>query len=77
MLDSHQTYSGTRYTRTFVLVIAASVASPLALLVSRTTSYVSILDAFSILCGAFGWVRWQEYSELTVPSLSEQPTRAK
>jgi hypothetical protein len=71
--------TGTQYTMTVALLVAAFVFSPAALLVSRPNGYgfLSLALIFSSLCVILAWINWKRNSELTIPSIATQSPRAK
>jgi hypothetical protein len=79
MFNSHQKPTGTQYTMTVALLIAAVIISPTVLILSSPIGYVSAALAlvFSMSCIAFAWVNWTKYSQLTIPSIETPPARAK
>jgi hypothetical protein len=72
MLDAHQKLTGTRYTATAALAIAAAVFSPAVLVLSRPFGQASVTLAvgFSAACLALAWLYWSKYSRLTIPSIA-------
>ncbi|MBE0659140.1 MAG: hypothetical protein IH602_15705 [Bryobacteraceae bacterium] len=79
MLESHQKLTGTRYTATAALAIAASVFSPAVLVLSRPFGQASIALAigFSAACLALAWFHWRNHSRLTIPSFETPSARVK
>lgn len=68
MFDSQQKYTGTQYTTTVALLVAAFVMSPAILLASGPVSYGSAIGA-SVLCIVLARVTWQRQSRLSIPSI--------
>jgi hypothetical protein len=64
---------------TVALLIGAFVFSPAALIVSRPIGYgsVTLALAFSAVCAFLAWINWKRNSELTIPSIATQSSRAK
>lgn len=79
MFDPHQKLTGTRYTTTAALAIAAAFFSPIVLVLSRPFGQASIMIAtvFSTACLALAWLYWKKYSRLTIPSLERMPSKKK
>lgn len=79
MLDPHQKPTGTRYTTTAALAIAAAVFSPVVLVLSRPfgQASISLAIAFSAVCLALAWLSWWKYSRLTIPSIESPSPRVR
>ena len=79
MFDSQQKSTGTRYSMTVALLVGALIFSPAALIVAGSSGYVggSLALACSALCVALAWINWKRRSELTIPSIATQYSRAK
>jgi hypothetical protein len=70
--------TGTSYTATVALIVAALIFSPVLLLMSGRTGYGSILVAFafSVICLLLAWFKWNR-SQLTIASIHSAPPRSK
>ena len=79
MFDSHQKSTGTQYTTTVALLIMALIFSPAVLIMSRPFGYLSLSLAISCsaLCVMLAWVNWKRSSQLSIPSIAIQNTKAK
>ena len=79
MLETNQKSTGTQYTGTAALLIAAFIFSPAALILSRPVGYLSVFLAVasSGLCIILAWVNWKKHSQLTMPSLETSDSRSK
>lgn len=79
MLDPHQKPTGTRYTTTAALAVAAAVFSPVVLVLSRPfgQASISLAIAFSAVCLALAWLSWWKYSRLTIPSIELPSPRVR
>lgn len=79
MLDPHQKLTGTRYTTTAALAIAAAVFSPVVLVLSRPFGQASISLAigFSVVCLALAWLLWRKNSRLTIPSIETPSSKVR
>ena len=78
MFASSRKSTGTNYTVTAALVIAALFFSPAVLLVSGQRGYGSISVAFvcSAICLALAWFSWTR-SQLTIASIHDTPRNDK
>ena len=79
MFDSKQKSTGTRYTMMVGLLVGGLIFGPAALIVSGSSGYVavSLALACSSLCVALAWINGKRRSELTIPSVAPQYSRAK
>lgn len=79
MFDPHQKLTGTQYTTTAALAIAAALFSPIVLVLSRPFGHASISVAivFSAACLGLAWLYWKKYSRLTIPSIETPPSKSK
>lgn len=78
MADFTRRLTGTTYTATVALVIAALVFSPAVLFMSGRQHYGSVFIAFlfSVLCLVLAWFSWTR-SQLTIASIHDAPPRSK
>lgn len=78
MISSNQKSTGTDYTPTVALLVAAFVFSPVVLLVSLPFGHDSVYLALacSALCAALAYASWTKYSNLTLASVVTQPWTA-
>lgn len=78
MFQSQQKYTGTEYTPTVTLLLAAFVVAPLILFFSRPISLMSVLMAcvFSGMCLMAARVTWK-HANLTIPSIESPVTPSK
>ena len=77
MFNPHQKFTGTGYTRTVALLALGLVFTPCALMMSRPIEYatVSVAAACGILCLSLAWASWKKSSQLSIPSILDQPER--
>ena len=70
MLDFQQNYTGTPYTMTAALLVAAFVMIPLILMAAGPVGYRSAAWAASasIVCVFLARSNWGRHSQLTIPS---------
>lgn len=70
MFQTHQKYTGTRYTATVASLLGAFIFVPVVLISYREFSFVSISLASlsSAACLGLAWVSWK-HSELTIPTI--------
>jgi predicted membrane channel-forming protein YqfA (hemolysin III family) len=64
---------------TVTLLIVAFLFSPALLMLSGSFGFISVSVALvsSVLCIAFAWINWKNYSQLTIPSIETPPVRAE
>lgn len=79
MFDTSQKSTGTGYTATVALLVAAFIFSPAVLIVTRPFGYLSIslAVACSALCVTLAWITWKRASHLTMPSIAVRELKAK
>jgi hypothetical protein len=79
MFDPHQKLTGTQYTTTAALAIAAGVFSPAVLVLSRPfgQASISLAVAFSSMCLALAWLSWRKRSRLTIPSIETPSSKLR
>ena len=79
MFDTYLKSTGREYTTTVALLVVAFIFIPALLFVSRPFGYLflSFGISSSALCLALAWVSWRKFSQVSVPSISIQRTKAK
>ena len=78
MFDSQKS-TGTGYTTTVALLMVAFVFNPAMLIILRPFGYRSLSLAIgcSAICAALAWLNWRKSSQLSVPSIAVQGSKAK
>ena len=79
MFETNQQNTGTQYTATVALLVAAFIFSPALLILSRPFGYVSVVVAVvgSALCIVLAWLQWTKHSQLTIPSVLTRNPKSK
>lgn len=78
MADFTRRFTGTTYTATVALIVAALVFSPAVLIMSGRPHYgsISIAFVFSLVCLVLAWFSWTR-AQLTIASIHDAPPRSK